>query len=170
MLAFVLILLGMGGCGYTTGSILPGNYKTLYVEPFKNSVNYLTEGSRTSYIPLMESKVRSAIIDRFMFDGHLRIAKSDVADLVLKGELISFEREELRMTDNQDVQEYRIRVTISLTIIDTVTGDEFVKEPSFAGEASYFTSGPQAKSESAAIEEALTDLSRRVVERTIENW
>ena len=44
------------------------------------------------------------------------------------------------------------------------------QEPSFSGEATYYTTGPLAKSESAAIEETLKDLAQRVVERTVQSW
>ena len=165
----VLVTLGLSGCGYTTGSLLPSEYRTIAVEPFKNDVAYVNDTNRASYIPLLETKVRSAIIDRYVFDGHLRINEGDKADLVLKGSLKSFDRDELRLTDNQDVQEYRIRITVGITLSDG-SGEILWQEPSFAGEATYFTSGPQAKSESDALQDALTDLSRRIVERTIENW
>ena len=164
------VVLFCAGCGYTTGSLLPSNYRTLHVEPFKNRVGYVSETTRGLYIPLLETKVRSSVVNRFQFDGHLKIKDSEQADLVLKGDLIAFERDELRLTDSQTVQEYRIRITMSLAMVDAATGQNFWSEPSFSGEATYFTSGPQAKSESAALDEALLDLSRRVVERTIENW
>ena len=158
------------GCGYTTGSLLPSNYRTIYVEPFKNKVQYISDITRALYVPLLETKVRTAVVNRFQFDGHLKIKDSERADLVLKGDLIEFNREELQMTDAQEVQEYRIRITMALTMMDAATGEAFWSEPSFAGEATYFTTGAQARSESAALDDALTDLSRRVVERTIENW
>jgi hypothetical protein len=40
----------------------------------------------------------------------------------------------------------------------------------FIGEATYFVTGAQATSEESAVEEATTDLARRIVERTVENW
>ena len=162
--------MAFAGCGYTTGSLLPSNYRTLHVENFKNKVGYVSDTSRGNYIPLLETKVHDAVVNRFQFDGHLKIKNSDQADLVLTGELIGFERDELRLSDNEDVQEYRIRVIMSLTMTDMATGEPLWTEPSFSGEATYFITGPQAKSEAAALEDALTDLSRRAVERTIENW
>ena len=165
-----LLMVFLAGCGYTTGSLLPSKYKTIYVEPFKNKISYVSDSTRALYIPLLESKAREAIVDRFLFDGHLRIARSQQADLLLHGELTGFERQELRLTDNQEVQEYRIQITVALTMEDLISGKTFWAEPSFTGEATYFTTGPQAKSESAALEEALTDLSRRAVARTIEDW
>lgn len=159
------------GCGYTTGSLLPSNYRVISVEPFKNKVGYLNENVRGLYIPLLEIKTHDAIVARFQMDGHLKVNKSDNADLILQGNLIGFDREDVRTDDNNNIQEYRVRVTVSLRLIDPAVPDKEVwSESSFSGEATYYTSGPQAKSESAALEDALADLSRRVVERTLENW
>ena len=165
----VMGLLSLGGCGYTTGSLLPANYHTISIEPFSNKVGYLNGNVRGLYIPLLENKTNDAVVSRFQIDGHLKVAKSQNADLVLKGDLIGFDREDVRLNDNQGVDEYRVRVTVSLKLLDAAGTEEW-SEPSFSGEATYFTSGPQAKPESAALEDALTDLSRRIVERTIENW
>ena len=122
------------------------------------------------YVPLLETNVRTAIIDRFLFDGNLHIADPDKADLVLSGDLISIAQDDLRQDVNQNVQEYRIRIIVSLTLTDAATGKVLWKEPSFAGETTYFLTGTQAQSQSAAIDAALTDLATRVVERTVENW
>ena len=169
-LGFTFLLVVLSGCGYTTGSLLPSNYRTLHVEPFANKVEFVNENSRNLYVPLMEVKVRTAVIDRFQLDGHLRLSDSDKSDLTLKGNLIAFQRDDLRTDQNQNVQEYRLRIMVSLTMVDNTTGQVLWKESSFAGESTYFTSGPQAKSETAALNDTLTDLSRRVVERPIENW
>ncbi len=170
-LMLVVVACLCAGCGYTTGSLLPSEYRTVGVQPFKNSISFVNEGARATYIPLLETKVRQAVMDRFQYDGHLRLTNNvDTADLVLRGELTSFEREELRLTDNRDVQEYRIRITVSMVMFDNIKNQPMWEEPSFSGEATYFTTGPQAKSESDAVQDALTDLSRRVTERTLEAW
>ena len=116
LLACCAMLMMVAGCGYTTGSMLPANYRNISVDNFKNSVTFVSDNSRALYVPLLETKVRAAIIDRYQFDGHLRVSNADKADLLLKGELVAFERDELRITDNQDVQEYRVRVIMSLTL------------------------------------------------------
>ena len=163
-------LLGGAGCGYTTQSALPAHLKTIYVEPFVNSIDHTADGNRQVYFPLLEVKVRNAIIDRFLFDGNLRVMEKDDADLVLSGELVRYERYALRYTDNDDVQEYRVHVIVKLVMKDRRHNEVLWEEPGFAGEATYFVSGPLATTESAALEEATVDLARRIVERTIENW
>lgn len=157
-------------CGYTTRSTLPSTIKTIHVETFKNNVDFSAEGSRNLYLPLLEIKVRNAVINRFLFDGNLKIAEADKADLVLKGQLLSYDRTALRYTDNDDVQEYRIHITVSLEMHNAKKEEIAWKESAFVGEATYFVTGALAKSEEAAVEDAITDLARRIVERTVENW
>jgi len=55
-------------------------------------------------------------------------------------------------------------------LTERLTGKVLWEEPSFAGEVTYFTTGPQGQPQSSALATALTDLATRVVERTIENW
>lgn len=165
---FLAIILS--GCGYSTQSLLPSSLKTIHIAPFKNKINYSTDTRRNLYLPLLEIKVRNAVADRFLFDGHLRVKDSEIADVILKGDLIGYEREVLRYTDNNDVQEYRIRIVVSLELWDTREKKALWSEPSFAGETTFFVTGAQAKSEDTALQDALTDLARRIVERTIEDW
>lgn len=157
-------------CGYTTKSTLPQSIKTIRVEPFKNSINYTTGTGRNIYFPLLEVKARNAVINRFLLDGNLKIVEPHEADLILKGELKRYERSGLRYTDDDDVQEYRVHITVSFDLIDTRSGEISWAEPNFVGEATYFVTGPSAKSEESAVEAAIVDLARRIVERTIEDW
>ena len=163
-------LLLLSGCGYSATSMLPGNLKTVYVETFQNNINFAAERGRNLYFPLLEQKVRAAIVDRYQFDGNLKMGQPGSSDLVLRGKLNSYERSALRFTDNDDVQEYRVHVIVSLELYDTATGAVRWSEPSFAGEATYFVTGPTATTEESAVEQAVIDLARRIVERTIEDW
>lgn len=157
-------------CGYSTRSTLPSSIKTIHIEPFKNSIDFTTGLQRDVYLPLLEVEARNAVVDRFLFDGSLKVAEPAVADLILKGELVSYQRSALRYTDNDDVQEYRVQIAVSFTLVDAKTGETSWSEPGFAGEADYFVSGPQASSEDSAVDEAILDLARRIVERTVEDW
>lgn len=158
------------GCGYTTSSTLPSSIKTIAVDKFENAIDFTSEQNRETYFPLMEVKLRNAVVDRFLLDGHLRVEDEDAADLALKARLIGYQRDALRYTDNDDVQEYRVRITVDMKVWNRQTDTLEWEEPSFSGEATYFLTGAQAKSESEAVADAITDLARRIVERTIENW
>lgn len=160
----------MSGCGYSTRSLLLANYKTLHVEPVKNKIAFTTEERRSTYTPFLEDKIRGAIIDRFFFDGAFRIADEDSADLILKTDLITYSKDPLRRTDDSDIEEYRIYIIVSLVLKISEKDEILWEEPRFAGETTYFTIGPLAESEDTALENALVDLARRIVERTVEDW
>ncbi|MBI3021287.1 MAG: hypothetical protein HYY59_04740, partial [Candidatus Omnitrophica bacterium] len=44
------------------------------------------------------------------------------------------------------------------------------EEEGLTGDTTYFALGSNTETEAAALDRALTDLARRIVERTVENW
>lgn len=171
---FFFSILTVSGCGYTTSSLLPSDLKTVYVENVKNSIKVTDEQSELrmyrGYRPGMETELTRAIIDRYLFDGNLKIALEDKADLILKTELIDYKRDSLRYDSNSNVEEYRIKIIVNMQLENTKTGTILWTEGGFAGETTYRVSGPGAKTETMAITDAEVDLARRIVERTIEAW
>ncbi|MBF0387514.1 MAG: LptE family protein [Candidatus Omnitrophica bacterium] len=169
--AWCLALMFVAGCGYTTGSLLPSHLKTVFVKPVENKVDYMNQDERKLYLPGMETRVRTALIDRFLFDGNLRVGDEDTADLVVTAQLLSFNREDVRLTEDQNVKEYRLRVTVAIKVVDSTDNDKVLwEDTAFSGESTYYVSGPLAKAESVAVEETFKDLAQRVVARTIEDW
>lgn len=170
----ISIILFVPGCGYTTRSLLPSDLKTIYVSNFKNAINISAEQSNVrmyrGYRPGMERDLTKAVNDKFLFDGNLVIATESNADLILAGELIDFSRTALRYDANNNVEEYRITMTVNMDVVNRKTGKTMWTEKSFSGETTYRTSGPLAKSENAAVNDAIVDLARRIVERTVEAW
>ena len=169
-LILALLCALVSSCGYSARALLPSRFKTVHIAPFKNKISYTSDEARETYFPLLEIKIRNAVADRFLFDGNLKVDNSEQADLLLKGELIGYQRDGLRYTENEDVQEYRIRIEVSLQLWDSEKNELLWEEPSFSADTTYFLTGPLAKSETTAVEDALKDLARRVVERTIEDW
>lgn len=169
----LIALFSISGCGYTTRSLLPTEFKTIYVENFVNKIKVTAESSDErmyrGYRPGMEIDVTKAIRDKYLFDGNLKVTDSQDADLVLTGELVDFRNESLRYDRNDNVLEYRVRMVVNIKLY-TKDGKTRWVEDGFAGESLYNTTGSLAKSESTAIKEAEADLARRVVERTIEEW
>ncbi len=169
-IASVLLCFSLFGCGYTTKSVSMGSLKTIHINDFENEITYTTEGGKNIYIPLLEVDVTNAVINRFLFDGNLKVVDAPDADLILRGKLLSYNRDVLRYTDDEDVWEYRISVVVSLELWNAQEHKVEWSENQFVGDTEYFVSGTLAKSEDAAIADAVLDLSRRIVERTVENW
>jgi len=174
-ITFILLVLGVvSGCGYTTRSLLPASFKAIYVDGFKNLIKISAEQTNMrmyrGYRPGMEIEITKKVIDRFLFDGNLKVSQESGADLILKGELTDFRRDALRYGVNDDVEEYRITLVVNMELTEVKTGKTVWKENGFAGETTYRTGGALVKSESAAVTDAIQDLAIRIVDRTIEAW
>lgn len=167
-----VLAIGAAGCGYTTRSMVSTRYRNIYVEPFTNSIDFTSETDTRLklYRPGLETEVTRAVINRFMLDGNLRPGTQEKSDLILTGDLVTFKKDPIRYTDNDDVSEYRINIVVKLTLKDTATGEILWSEGAFTGDTTYFVTGAQSKSEVSAVNDALTDLARRVVERVVEDW
>lgn len=162
------------GCGYTTRSMISGKFKTIYVRPFINKIDITYDTDAASkykiYKAGLETDITRTVVDKYLFDGNLRPIKLESADLILKGELIEFRRDPLRYTESDEVEEYRLNLVVNIELWDPGENKLVWQENGFTGDTTYFTSGINAKSEATAINDALSDLARRVVERTVEQW
>jgi len=164
----------LSGCGYTTGSLLPADQRGIYVDNFKNGIDVGKETTEYSkyalYRPGLENDITLAVVDRFTFDGNLKIANRDNADIVLTGTLSDYRKEALRYDNADNVEEYRVKITVDMELIRPRDNKVLWREKAFTGESTYNTTGRFATSEQLARDEAVEDLARRVVERTVEGW
>jgi hypothetical protein len=168
-------MIGLAGCGYTTRSLITGKYRTIYIAPFLNKIDITRETDTATsykvYKPMLETDITKSVINKFLYDGNVKpVASADAADLTLKGELVEFRRDPLRYTDNNEIAEYRINLVVNLLLWDQKDNQKLWEESRFTGDSTYFVSGSQAKSEDVAISDAIADLSRRIVERVVEQW
>jgi hypothetical protein len=175
MFVFLSVSIISAGCGYTSRSSIYPAGTNIAVKPFANKVNITAETSEhrrlVSYFPLLETKVTNAVVDRFILDGNLKIGRPESADLMLEGDIVKYQRDALQYTDNnEDVKEYRVILFVNIVLKDVRTEKISWQENNFAGESTYYTQGSLAKSESSAVEAAISDLARRIVERVVESW
>ena len=171
---WVLVLGILGGCGYTTRSMIADKFKTIYIEPFVNKIDITKESDAANKYkinkPMLETDITNSVVNKFLSDGNLRIASKESADLILRGELVEFRRDALRYNENDDVEEYRLNLVVNITLWDSREDKAVWQENNFTGDTTYFTRGSLAKSEDTAANDALADLSRRIVERAVEQW
>jgi len=154
--------------------MIGSQYRTIYVTPFINKVNITNpteaENKYRLYRPMIETDITRSVNNKYLFDGNLRPLKEESADLILKGEVIEFRKDPLRYDNDNNVVEYRINLVVNLSLWDRAADKLVWQENSFTGDTTYFTTGTQKKEEPEAITYALDDLSRRIVERTVEQW
>lgn len=167
---------GINGCGYTTrSSVISSKYRTICIPPFVNKIDITLESDTGNTYkvnrPMVESEVTRAVINKYLFDGNIKPVSATNADLLLKGEVIEFRRDPLRYDESENVLEYRVSLRANLKMIDQKDNNTVLwEENGFTGIGDYFVSGASAKSESTAVTQAIQDLARRIVERTVEQW
>jgi len=171
-LLFALIV--FSGCGYTNKSLIAPDAKTIFVEPFKNSIDITQEAStRRRYVvykPFLETKLTDAIIDRLVYDGNLRISDRDSADLLLMGEVIDYVRQPVKYSDAKDVLEYRLNLTVEFKVKDQRRNKIILEQKSLTADISYFVTGKDSQTEDSALDALLEDLARRVASRITHQW
>ena len=169
----ISISLSFSGCGYTTKSLLPENIKRVSVPPVKNGIDLSSEITDKTpfrvYRPGLEVEVTNAIINRFIFDGQLKVARDEKADARLEATLVDYRRDALRYSNNEDVQEYRLSITVEATFTQK-SDNKVLWKDRLTGDTTFFLAGPRAISEDEASSRAVEDVARRVVEKTIELW
>ena len=177
-LSVALCLIAMAGCGYSTHSLAYKKSTTIFIKPFENKVdlNINTELSDRNpyrlYRPGMETKITDAVISRFLVDGYLEVvSKEDQADLILSGALLNFEKQPLRYDQlSQNVEEYRANIIVDISLENATKSKRVWSEKGFVGFFEYNQTGPNSVSEDTAINNAIADLAKRIVERAVEDW
>ena len=110
------------------------------------------------------------MIDRFIFDGNLKVVDETKADAILEGAIISFEQEGLRFDQLESVEEYRLFLVIKFKLIDQRTKKVLIQEPNFSGRAEFFVNRNPGSNRRIAANSATFDLARSLVDRIVEEW
>ncbi len=159
--AMLLAALTAGGCGYTVRRGAVVGVKAIAVPTFGNE----------THEHLLEAKVTSAVMRELVFDGSVRVADAGLADALLEGTVVNFERLPSTLgADDTDVEEYRVRVTVTFSLRLQGASEALWKEEGVWGDATYHLTGALARGEEEALEDALRDLARKVVEKTVRRW
>jgi hypothetical protein len=170
----ITVLFLFSGCGYTSQTRLPENIKSVHVKKVENKIDITKEitsrKAYQTYRPGLETDTRNALIDRIIFDGHLRIADEKSADAILEADLVSFRRDPLRYRDDDTIEEFRVHVSVSVSFKDVRSGKVIWKTQEISGSSDFFLSGKRSVTEDEAVEEALDDLARNVIEEVLEVW
>ncbi|MFH1305888.1 MAG: LPS assembly lipoprotein LptE [Candidatus Omnitrophota bacterium] len=169
-----LFMVSAVGCGYTTDSLLPPELSSIHIDNFENKINVsgVVSNKRQvySYWPGLEVDITRAVIDKFIFDRRLEVDSSEKATMQLKGTLVDFRLYPLSYNQEDNIEEFRVEVYVDLELHNNLTGELMWKESRFMGQYDFRVTGPNAKTETAAVNGAVVDLSERIEERVIEAW
>ena len=74
---------------------------------------------------------------------------------MLEGDLVDLQQFPLSYSRGGDIEEYRVEVMVNIKLYDNRSGKLMWKENMFMGRSSYDIAGPDAKTETEAIKDAV---------------
>ena len=154
VLALVLL-----GCGYNAGSLVPPEYRSVYVPIWENHT--FRRGLEFRLTELVQKEVERKT--------HLKLTTEDRADTKLSGEIVGFEQRVLTEDLQDRPVETQVRVAVNFRWEDQRTGQTILREVGLSqtGEA---LPGRGETPEGAAATEALEDLAEQIVEKLASSW
>ena len=165
LLSFSISCFLFSGCGYHlvgTGNTLPPHLKTIYISVFKN----------TSSQPEIHRELTSAVLEAFISDGRLKVAKKGNADLIMDATLTYYQKRNVSFGSQDLVSNIIVEIEIDLTITDQIKNKIFMKEK-FKTQWDYKSTSDVAATERArlkALDLGFQDLGRRLVSLLIDQF
>lgn len=163
--AIMLAAFTVAGCGYSFRGSLPPTIKTVAIPVFANK----------SQEPNVESFVTQAVVEAFMNSGRLRVVPVAQADSVLEGEIVEYRIDSLTYDRQANVTEYRLWITLNLTLRDVKGNATLYKEDGVQEKADFRIPGQRdvrltILQEEEAAKRAAVDIGRSIVNRAVERF
>ena len=165
LLSFSISCFLFSGCGYHlvgTGNTLPPHLKTIYISVFKN----------TSSQPEIHRELTSAVLQSFISDGRLKVARKNNADLIMEATLDYYKIRNVSFGSQDLVSNIIIELGVQLKVTDQVKNKTFM-ERQLKTQWDYKSTSDVATTERArlkAIDLGFQDLGRRLVSLLIDQF
>ncbi len=156
----IILVLCLMGCGYTTSALRGERIQKIHVGTFLNK----------TYEQGLDRLVTDAVIDEFIFKGGIKVVEKDRAEIELDGTVINYELKPLSYNRSNQAEEYRLRISVDVSLRDRATSKIIWEAKSLSGEWTFLLSGPLEVSEEDARSKAITYLAREVVQQALEMW
>ena len=120
---------------------------------------------------MIENRLTNELVSKFNIDGHLKVVNQEGPNtLKLTCSVDSYSKEALSYVDEDDdnVEEQRLRLYVGMKL-ESPDGKVMINQ-TVVGEAEYFLSGANQKSESSAQDDLIDDTARRLSEAVLESW
>ena len=155
----VLMLLGAGGCSYSTTRPFTTDIQTIHVEIF-HSKEFRRE---------LEFRLTEAIVKRIELDTPYKLAPRSTADALLTGEILKITNRSFGDDFSLDLpREIGSTVAVRFRLKDVRSGEILVERPRFVYQTSYIP--PVGETFTQGMTRALDGLAEQIVEAMESQW
>jgi hypothetical protein len=164
--AFVPLLLAFlfeSCAGYQLGPATPAYLRQVH------SIAVPTFGN-TTLVPRLEVLVTGTVIKQFQQDGTFRIVNADVADAILKAEIVGVNRSPARSVRGNvlSTTEFSLNMTVRYTLLGR--DGKALGSGGVSGGTSFFVGTDVSTDERQAMPLAAEGLARHLVSQLSEGW
>jgi len=152
------LLLSISGCGVYSfsGSGLSG-IKTIAIPVFDN---------QTGEYGIRET-LTEKIAERFVQDNTLKVVNEKIAESILQGIITKYEREAHTFDEQENIEEYIVRIWVKVTFEEKKNKKVIWKEDNLLGWGIY---SAQDETEDLGKERAIEKLAEDIVNKTVKGW
>jgi outer membrane lipopolysaccharide assembly protein LptE/RlpB len=153
------------GCGYKLvgrGQGLPRGLKRVFIPIFVNKTGE----------PQIEREITRTIRQEFMSDGRIKMVSRSRADAILTGEILSYVLTPLSFDTKDNVTEYRLNMTIHITLRD-IKKKKIIFQESINADKEYLVTESIASSEigkQEALRKASKDFALELLDLITESF
>ncbi|MCF6158236.1 MAG: hypothetical protein E3K32_06635 [wastewater metagenome] len=148
----------LGGCGYSSKSLLRSNVRSIYIPIFDND----------TFRRGLEFELTKAVIDQILIRTQLNIVNKDEADSVLLGKITNVFEDVLIEDTRDNIVESRVIVAVAVQWIDKRTGRTIIERKNIKSAAEFIVLRNETLT--TAGNEAFVRIARDIVEEMQEDW
>jgi len=156
----LLLVVLLGGCGYTVHGTLPSHINTVAVPIFRNHTPE----------PAIESLITRAVVEAFSTNGRLKVVSSGQADAILDGEITNYSISSIAFDRDANVRQYRLLVTVNLRMRDVRRNTVLFQQSGVSEQADFRVQNAVSQTisrEETALRAAAVDIGRAIVSLAI---
>lgn len=144
-------------CGHYsfTGAGLPG-VKTIAIPLFEN---------QTEEYGIREELTNKLVL-AFVQDNTLKVTNERIADAVLRGTILKYQKDAYTFDGNENVKEYIARIYVKIIVEDKKHNKNIWEEDNLQGWGTF----PADSSEAYGKSEAIDKLTEDILNRTVKGW
>ncbi len=151
----------VGCASYKMGAIRDPGFKTIYIETFKSDVDE----------PALETLVTTTVIQQFQRDGTIEVTSPDRADVILKGQITSFQMTPVRFAPANQITPTEVSMSIGANYALFKRGQT---KPYFKGQASgstgFFIGDDLQSDKRQGVPLAAVKLGQNIVSTLADGW
>ncbi|HID93663.1 MAG TPA: hypothetical protein EYP60_06165 [bacterium (Candidatus Stahlbacteria)] len=150
----VLLLTSLLGCTYSFKGFTTSGIRSIAIPVFENK----------TIKPGIEEVITQKIEDAFIRDNRLRVVAERDASSILLGKITSYNRVPFSYDENENVKDYKIEISLSITYKNKKGETLWEKE------LKEWTTYPVSETEEYGIEDVASKAAQDILRGTLEGW